>query len=161
MGEAAVFSHKVVRFFRRQPFSDIMNEEVIKLIRSSKALAGKSVAEVVRSERYIGALERLMQAQATDRKAVRKFYEDARRAGKAMKLPAHVCDKCLNVTAAEFAEEFLLTFNATSPRPRAEREYINQLGTQAYDEVITEILEEEFPADAGRIRAGVYGRSDK
>ena len=70
-----------------------------------------------------------------------------RKAGGAigLKLPAHPVDNFLEMSVADFAMEYLAVFAGMSKRPKSERDYINQLGQQALNLTIAQIVCEEFP----------------
>ena len=70
-----------------------------------------------------------------------------RKAGGAigLKLPAHPVDNFLDMSVDDFAMEYLAVFAGMSKRQKSERDYINQLGQQALNLTIAQIVCEEFP----------------
>lgn len=116
-------------------------------IESCKALQGKTIADIVETERFETNLAAYLTAQKEDRNTSRKSYEAMRKAGGAigMKLPAHPVDKFLDMSVAEFGMEYLAVLGKMSTRTVAEREFIRQLGQQAYNLTIAQIVCEEFP----------------
>lgn len=127
-----------------------MKQETLKKISKCKALQGMTVEDVVKSDRFRDNLAAYLTAQREDRKAIRSGYAAMRKAGgaKGYKLPAHVIDKFMDCSVEEFANEYLKVLSKMSPRPMRERQYIGQLGQQAYNLTITQFVIDEFPETA-------------
>lgn len=127
-----------------------MKQETLKKIRKCKALQGMTVEGVIKSDRFRDNLAAYLTAQREDRKAIRSSYAAMRKAGgaKGYKLPAHVIDKFMDCSVEEFANEYLKVLSKMSPRPMRERQYIGQLGQQAYNLTIAQIVVDEFPETA-------------
>ena len=127
-----------------------MKQETLKKISKCKALQGMTVEDVVKSDRFRENLAAYLTAQREDRKAIRSSYAAMRKAGgaKGYKLPAHVIDKFMDCSVEEFANEYLKVLSKMSPRPMRERQYIGQLGQQAYNLTIAQIVVDEFPETA-------------
>lgn len=124
-----------------------MKQETLTKISKCKALQGMTVEDVVKSDRFRENLAAYLTAQREDRKAIRSSYAAMRKAGgaKGYKLPAHVIDKFMDCSVEEFANEYLKVLSKMSPRPMRERQYIGQLGQQAYNLTIAQIVVDEFP----------------
>ena len=124
-----------------------MNKEILNKIRSCKALQGKTIADICESEEYCNNLAAYMAAQREDRKAIRASYDAMKKLGGArgFKIPAHPIDRLMDLSAYEFAHEYLAVMGKVSSRPAAERKYIQQLGQQAYNLTIAQIVCVEFP----------------
>ena len=122
-------------------------DEIRRKIESCKALQGKSILDVCNMPEFRANLEGYMKVQREDRAAIRASYEAMKKLGgaKGYKLPAHVIDDVINMSVDKFAAEFLAIINWTSHRPKAERDYIKQLGMQAYNLTIGQIVTKEFP----------------
>lgn len=116
-------------------------------ILACKGLEGKCVADIIAMDRFETNLAAYLAAQKEDRNTSRKSYEAMRKAGGAigLKLPAHPVDNFLGMSVADFAMEYLSVFAGKSKRPKCERDYINQLGQQALNLTIAQIVCEEFP----------------
>lgn len=116
-------------------------------IESCKALQGKTVSDLVSTDRFEKNLGAYLTAQKEDRNTSRKSYEAMRKAGGAigLKLPAHPVDNFLDMSVDDFAMEYLAVFAGMSKRQKSERDYINQLGQQALNLTIAQIVCEEFP----------------
>lgn len=127
-----------------------MKKETLAKISKCKALQGLTVEDVVKSERFRDNLAAYLTAQREDRKAIRSSYAAMRKAGgaKGYKLPAHVIDKFMDCSVEEFANEYLKVLSKMSPRPMRERQYIGQLGQQAYNLTIMQFVIDEFPETA-------------
>lgn len=140
-----------------------MKQETLKKISKCKALQGMTVEGVIKSDRFRENLAAYLTAQREDRKAIRSSYAAMRKAGgakgyyaairkaggaKGYKLRAHVIDKFMDCSVEEFAKEYLKVLSKMSPRPMRERQYIGQLGQQAYNLTIAQIVIDEFPETA-------------
>lgn len=125
----------------------MLNKETLQKIASCKALQGMSVAELCATDRFRDNLAAYMTAQRTDRKAISDSYEAMHKLGctKGYKLQAHAIDRCINMSVDAFTIEFLAVVGHTSKRPYAERLYIMQLGKQAYNLTVAQIVCEEYP----------------
>ena len=124
-----------------------MNKEARAKIASCKALQGKTVADVARMPKFVENLGKYMQAQKEDRSQIQASYLAMRKLGgaKGYKLPSHVIDRVINLTVEQFRDAWLEVINKTSSRPRAERDYIEQLGMQAYNLTVAQYIVAEFP----------------
>ena len=124
-----------------------MKEEILTKIQSCKALSGKTVDELIATERFRNNLAAYMKAQREDRKQIRASYEAMRKAGgvKGYKLPAHPIDRVIDLSVDDFAAEYMSVIAKMSKRPHAERRYIQQLGQQAYNLTVAQIVVEEYP----------------
>lgn len=124
-----------------------MKRETLEKIKNCKALRGMSVEDVIKSDRFRDNLAAYLTAQREDRKAIRSSYAAMRKAGgaKGYKLPAHVIDNFMDCTVEDFVSDYLKVLAKVSPRPTRERQYIRQLGGQAYNLTITQFVIDEFP----------------
>lgn len=116
-------------------------------IDSCKALQGKTISDVVGMKRFTDNLAAYIKAQREDRKATRKMYDDMLKAGivGGKRVPAHPIDKTLGWSVAEFTLEYLAAITGVSKQSHAVREYVRQLGQQAYNLTIAQIVCDEFP----------------
>lgn len=124
-----------------------MKKETLNKISNCKALRGMTVEDVIKTDRFLDNLAAYLTAQKEDRKAIRSSYAAMRKAGgvRGYKLPAHVIDKFMDCTAEDFAAEYLKVLSKMSPRPMRERQYIAQLGRQAYNLTVVQFVVDEFP----------------
>ena len=124
-----------------------MDKTVNEAIRNCKALQGMTVEDVINSERYLNNLAAYIKAQRDDRKAIRASYDAMRKVcgASGYKLPAHPIDKTMDMSTAEFADEYKRIIAKTSALPAAQRAYIFQLGQQAYALTVAQIVSEEYP----------------
>lgn len=124
-----------------------MDKETLQKISSCKALQGKTVEELIATDRFRDNLAAYMTAQREDRKAIRASYDAMRKMGgaKGYKLPAHPIDRTMGLSVDEFAAEFAAVLAHKSKHPAAVREYIYQLGKQAYNLTVAQYVVEEFP----------------
>ena len=116
-------------------------------IASCKALQGQSVLGLCHTERFMDNLGAYIEAQRQYRKAIKASYQAMRKMGgaKGYKLPAHPIDRVMDLSVEQFRDEFCSCINRTNERPVAQRKYIWQLGMQAYNLTIAQIVVEEFP----------------
>lgn len=124
-----------------------MNPEVESKVRSCKELQGKTIFDICASDEFLENLAKYMEAQRADRKAIQASYQAMRKAGgaKGYKLPSHPIDRVIDMTCEAFTMEYIAVIYKSSKRPYAEREYIRQLGNQAYGVTIANIVCKEFP----------------
>lgn len=124
-----------------------MKRETLEKIKNCKALRGMTVEDVIKSDRFRDNLAAYLTAQREDRKAIRSSYAAMRKAGgaKGYKLPAHVIDNFMDCTVEDFVADYLKVLAKVSSRPMRERQYIRQLGQQAYNLTITQFVIDEFP----------------
>ena len=124
-----------------------MKEEIRKKIASFKALQEMTIADLCATARFRENLAAYMTAQRTDREAIRDSYKAMKKLGgaKGYKLPAHPIDRVIDLSVEDFAVEYMSVINKTSTRPAAEREYIRQLGQQAYNLTVAQYVVDEYP----------------
>lgn len=124
-----------------------MKDRVKKKIASCKALQEMTVADLCATARFRENLAAYMTAQRTDREAIRDSYKAMKKLGgaKGYKLPAHPIDRVIDLSVEDFAVEYMDVINKTSTRPAAEREYIRQLGQQAYNLTAIQYVVDEYP----------------
>jgi len=116
-------------------------------IRSCKALQGVSVEQLINSERYRNNIAAYLKEQQETRKTTIASYKAMHKLGgpKGYKLPAHVVDHFINWTVDMFVAEFINVLAKCSELSFAERQYIEQLGKQAYNLTVAQYVIEEFP----------------
>ena len=124
-----------------------MKKEIQQKIASCKALQGKSILDLCHTERFMDNLGAYIEAQRQDRKSIQASYQAMRKMGGARgyKLPAHPIDRLMDLSVEQFRDEFCSCINRNNERPVAQRKYIWQLGMQAYNLTIAQIVVEEFP----------------
>ena len=125
----------------------MLDKETKRKIESCKALQGKTVEGLIATDRFRNNLAAYMTAQKEDRKQIRASYEAMRKLGgaKGYKLPAHPIDRVIDLSVDDFAAEFLSVLAKVSKRPFAEREYVLQLGMQAYNLTVAQYVIDEYP----------------
>lgn len=124
-----------------------MKNEIRTKIESCKALQGKTVLDVVGMPKFRENLAGYWTAQKEDRKATKKSYGAMYKMGapKGYKLPSHVIDRLMDLSVEDMVTEFAAILGRVSTRPHVEREYIRQLGQQAYNLTVAQIVCDEFP----------------
>ena len=129
------------------------DKETQQKIASCKALQGMTVEDFIKNDRFRENLAGYLTEQRETRKTARASYAAMRKVGgaKGYKLPAHVCDKFIDVTVDQFAELFMAVIAKRYNGPLAEREYIRQLGMQAYNLTVAQYVVEEYPELADKL----------
>lgn len=124
-----------------------MKREIIMKIQACKALQNVSVRDMLKTDRFQENMAAYLNAQKEDRTSYIASYAAMRKLGvpKGYKLPAHVVDRILDLSVEDFTEAYFEVIQGVSDRSAAERLYISQLGQQAYNLTIAQIVCEEFP----------------
>ena len=125
----------------------MIDKATLNKIQSCKALQGKSVEDIISSDRFSKNLSAYITEQREARKAAIASYNAMKKAGGAfgLKLPAHPIDKTMDLSVADFVVEYAAVIAGASKRPASERKYIEQLGQQAYNLTVAQYVLEEFP----------------
>ena len=125
----------------------MLDKETQQKIASCKALQGMTVEDFVKNDRFRENLAGYLTEQRETRKMARASYAAMKKVGgaKGYKLPAHVCDKFIDVSVEQFAEMFMAVVAKRYNGPLAERQYILQLGMQAYNLTVAQYVVEEYP----------------
>lgn len=124
-----------------------MDKETQNKIRSCKALQGKTVFDIVSMPRFAKNLAAYWTEQKETRKTAIASYQAMHKLGgpKGYKLPAHVIDKLVDLSVEDLSVEYAKVVAGGSTRNTAERKYIRQIGQQAYNLTMAQIVVEEFP----------------
>ena len=140
----------------------MLTKEQIKKIQSCKALQGKTLQDVCEMPMFRDNLAAYLTAQREDRKAVRASYDAMRKMGgaKGYKLPSHPIDRVIGMSVEAFAAEFVAIVYRQSRLSAAERQYVFQLGRQAYNLTIIQIVAEEFPEVESEFFAGLSSETN-
>ena len=138
------------------------SKELKKKIISCKALQGKTVHEICEMPKFRDNLAAYLTAQREDRKAVRASYDAMRKMGgaKGYKLPSHPIDRVMGMSVEAFAAEFVAIVYRLSRLSAAERQYVFQLGRQAYNLTIMQIVADEFPEADAELFAGLKSKTN-
>ena len=126
-------------------------EQLQEKIQSCKALQGKSVMDVINLPLFAQNLTKYMECQFEDRKKTRDSYKAMVKVGgsKKYKIPAHPIDRVLGmdkmIDPQIFINEYAQVLSKVSTRSAEERNYIRQLGQQAWNKTVGDIVCDEFP----------------
>ena len=125
----------------------MLDKETQRKIESCKALQGLTVEDFINNARFRENLAGYLTEQRESRKTARASFAAMQKVGGARgyKLPSHVCDHFVNLTVDQFAELFLAVIAKRYNGPFAERQYIQQLGMQAYNLTVAQYVVEEYP----------------
>lgn len=119
-------------------------KEILKRCASAcKALQGKSVADIIGSEAFAENLGKYVAAQREDYAAALSTFRAT--AKPFQRMPAHPITHFLDCTVEQIRDEFALCVAKQSLRPRSQRQYIEQLGLQAYNVTVANAIVAEFP----------------
>lgn len=122
-------------------------------MQSCKGLKGKSVIDICKGEGFRSNLEAYVIAQREERKVVYSHAEQF--GGGKFHAPAHTIDHTMEWTVDEWVENFMEVVAKVSPLPANVREYVFQLGMQAYNVTVANIIILEFP----ELREYFFGKS--
>ena len=124
-----------------------MKKLILQKTRSCKALQGKTIFDVVSMPRFAENLAAYWTEQKETRKTAISSYKAMHKLGgqKGYKLPAHVIDKLAELSVEDLAVEYAKVVAGGSTRNIAERTYIRQIGQQAYNLTIAQIVVDEYP----------------
>ena len=124
-----------------------MKKETLQKIRSCKALQDKTIFDIVSMPRFAENLAAYWTEQKETRKTAIASYEAMHKLGgaKGYKLPAHPIDDLMDLSLVDLATEYTLILSGASKRPFAERQYIKQLGQQAYNLTVAQYVVDEYP----------------
>lgn len=130
-----------------------MNNETVKnilknvdKIRSCKALQGMTVEQLINGERFQHNLAAYLTEQKETRKTAIASYKAMQKVGgRGWKIAAHVIDHFMGWTVEQFSAEYINVIAWRSKCSRAERQYIEQLGRQAYNLTVAQYVIEEYP----------------
>ena len=106
-----------------------------------------TVEDFINNARFRENLAGYLTEQRETRKTARASYAAMRKVGgaKGYKLPAHVCDRFIDMPVDQFAALFMDVIAKRYNGPFAERQYIQQLGMQAYNLTVAQYVVEEYP----------------
>lgn len=118
-----------------------MDKATIEAIKDCKALKGKTISDICEMPEFMTNLTAYIKAQQDERDAARATL------AKGMRLPAHPIDRVFaRLTTPEmFRDEFMAIIDCVSDMNRAERTYVEQLGQQAYNLTVAQIIVKERP----------------
>lgn len=122
-------------------------------MKSCKGLKGKSVIDICKGAGFRSNLEAYVIAQREERKVVYSHAEQF--GGGKFHAPAHTIDHTMEWTMDEWVENFMEVVAKVSPLPASVREYVFQLGMQAYNVTIANIIILEYP----ELREYFFGKS--
>lgn len=121
----------------------MLKKSTIDAIRNCKALQGKTVADICQTDAFLKNLKKYIKAQKEEREMAKNTI------AKGFRLPAHVIDRIQVIGLMDsptlFAKEYCKILNKESELASIEREYIWQLGQQAYNLTIVNAVVKEYP----------------
>lgn len=124
-----------------------MKAEIIEKMKACKALEGKTVLDVLKMPEFAANLGKYFDAQKAEWHAARKSLEAQRKVAgtNRLRLPAHTLDKLIGWSNEMLLAEFVKVWQKTSTCSHAVREYVAQLGMQAYNVTVANFVVAEFP----------------
>lgn len=125
----------------------------IEKIRACKALQGKTVLDICSLSGFLSNLKAYVNAQREERKIAIDHAEQF--GGGKYHAPGHAIDQTMGWDIEQWREEFMAVLNKSSVQSAAVREYVRQLGMQAYNVTMANIVLVEFP----ELREYFFGKS--
>ncbi|MBO7509823.1 MAG: hypothetical protein J6T35_01445 [Bacteroidales bacterium] len=122
-------------------------------MRACKGLRGKSVVDIIKGDGFRSNLEAYVEAQRAERRVALDHAQQF--GGGKMHAPAHAIDKTMDWSIEDWRDNFAQVVAKISPLPAAVREYVFQLGMQAYNVTIANLVILEFP----ELREHFFGKS--
>lgn len=119
-----------------------MKTELEKKIKQTKALQGKSVEDVLRMPEFAANVGAYLREQRALRQAVK---DTIHKKNPRARVPAHTIDRVGYLNQYNFAEIWIKISQRVIKKPKAEREYIDQLGMLAYKKTVADFVIAEFP----------------
>ena len=128
-------------------FSKSMKKDIQEKIRKCKALQGKSILDIIQTDRFRDNLAAYWTEQRETRSKAEASYKALAKLGgpKGMKLPSHTVARLAGLSVVDMAVEYAKVICGHSERSNAERIYIKQLGQQAFNRTMIQYVLDEFP----------------
>ena len=106
-------------------------------------LGGRSIYDICKLGGFRSNLEAYVKVQREDRQVVRE--QEAKLGGGKYHAPAHAIDKTLDWSLDEWEEQAIKVFYKASDLPKSVRDYVYQLGKQAYNVTCANLVINQFP----------------
>lgn len=122
-------------------------ERVKAIVKTCKALQGKTIFDIVKMQEFQDNLEAYVNCQNEDREKTMQSLEAIKvySGKKNLKVPAHVIDHFKGWKAKDYAYEYMRILQQRSGCNADERRYILQISQQAYNKTVADIVIAEFP----------------
>lgn len=124
-------------------------------IRACKALQGKTVEDVCRLPGFRSNLEAYVTAQREEWRVLREHAALRNQGEKKFRPKSHPMDGTVEWTMDKWVDEVVAVLHGYSKEPAAVREYVRQLGIQAYNVTCANLVLLEFP----ELREYFFGKS--
>lgn len=132
-----------MKFARRMKVNTTPEDVLRRCASSCKWLDGKTVWDVISTPEFLENLGKYFEAQKEDYKAAAATFKATAR--RFQRMPAHAITHFLDMSTEAFRDEFCRCLAKRSIRPCAQREYVEQLGMQAYNITVANAIVAEFP----------------
>lgn len=110
------------------------------------ALKDKTVGDILKTETFRKNIAAYLKAQREDRAKAKEYIRNMAKHLKNYIWPkSHVIDRLDYLTPDNFVHYFAKVIEKKSLLPKAEREYIDQIGKQAFNKTIADIAIAERP----------------
>lgn len=120
-------------------------EKVKARIKTCKALQGKTIFDILKTDEYQTNLSAYISCQKEDRQKTFESYRAMKVLNKTAKVPAHVIDHFEKWEAKDFTLEYMRILQSRSGLSKDERHYIMQICLQAYNKTVADFVVAEFP----------------
>lgn len=114
-------------------------------IKTCKALQGKTIFDILKSDDYKTNLEAYITSQREDREQTIASYKAMRKLNTKAKLSTHVIDHFANWETTDYIYEYMRILQSKSGLTHEERRYIKQICLQAYNKTVADLVVAEFP----------------
>lgn len=134
-----------------------MNEATKAKIMQTAALKDKSIGDILKSDKFKENIAAYLKAQREDRAKAKEYIRNmAKHARNYIWPKAHVIDRLDYLTPENFATYFAKVLEHRSGLPKSERDYIDQIGRQAFNKTIADIAIAECP----ELESEIYSQSN-
>lgn len=122
-----------------------INDKVRAKIKTCKALQGKTIFDILKTDDYSRNLAAYIKAQREDREQAIASYKAMRKINPRVRIRAHVIDHFEKWNIEDFIIEYMRILQSRSGCNHEERRYIMQICQQAYNKTVADIVILEFP----------------
>lgn len=123
-----------------------MTQETLSKIMQTAALKDKTIGDILKTDLFRTNIAAYLKAQREDRAKAKEYIRNMAKQFRNRIWPkAHVIDRLDYLTPDNFASYFAKILEHHSFLPKSEREYIEQIGRQAFNKTIADIAIAERP----------------
>lgn len=140
----------------------MMTEETKAKMMQTAALKDKTVGDILNSDLFKTNIAAYLKAQREDRTKAKEYIRSMAKQVKFRIWPkSHVIDRLDYLTPDNFASYFAKVLEHRSSLPKSEREYIEQIGRQAFNKTIADFAIAERPELENEIYSSNNNKSNE